>query len=294
MGFKLANVDGRSALVDGGHYFDVATISDGTLPSNPMHALAHGAELTALAKNIAGRTPSGELADAMLGPPVPQPQKSFAIGLNYLDHAAEGSMELPANPLVFTKFPSCLTGPYADVEIRSDFCDYEGELVVVIGKGGKDIPAEHAWDHVIGVMVGQDISDRKAQFAAKPPHFDLGKSFDTFGPIGPTLVSLDGIGDPRELRIVTSVNGEARQDDTVASMVFDVPTVIAYLSQITTLFSGDLIFTGTPAGIGAVHGKFLADGDVITTTIDGIGSLVNRCVRVSDHTSPGDSIDGAS
>jgi 2-keto-4-pentenoate hydratase/2-oxohepta-3-ene-1,7-dioic acid hydratase in catechol pathway len=294
MGFKLANVGGRSALVDGEHYFDVATISDGALPNDPMLTLACSAELIALAETLAGRAPTGALADVVLGPPVPQPQKSFAIGLNYIDHAAEGAMEVPANPLVFTKFPSCLTGPHADVEMRSNFCDYEGELVVVIGRGGKDIPAERAWDHVVGVMVGQDISDRKAQFAAKPPHFDLGKSFDTFGPTGPMLVSLDGIGDPRDLRIVTSVNGETRQDDTAGNMVFDVPTLIAYLSQITTLVSGDLIFTGTPAGIGAAHGKFLADGDVITTTIDGVGTLVNRCVRVSDHTSPGDSIVSAS
>ena len=259
-----------------------------------MLALAHRTELAALADALPDRTPTGALADVVLGPPVPRPQKSFAIGLNFVDHAAEGSMEVPVNPLVFTKFPSCLTGPRSDVEMRSDSCDYEGELVVVIGLGGKDIPAERAWDHVIGVMVGQDISDRKAQFAAKPPHFDLGKSFDTFGPTGPVLVSLDGLGDPRELRIVTSVNGETRQDDTTANMVFDVPTLIAYLSQITTLVSGDLIFTGTPAGIGAAHGRFLADGDVITTTIDGIGTLVNRCVRVSDHTSPGDRIDSAS
>jgi 2-keto-4-pentenoate hydratase/2-oxohepta-3-ene-1,7-dioic acid hydratase in catechol pathway len=201
---------------------------------------------------------------------------------------ARRSRSVPKNPLVFTKFPSCLVGPTADVELRSDFCDYEGELVVVIGEGGKDIPREMAWQHVVGVMVGQDISDRKAQFASKPPHFDLGKSFDTFGPIGPVVVSMDEIADPRALRIVTSVNGEERQNDTVSSLIFDVPTLIAYLSQITTLVTGDLIFTGTPAGVGATQGKFLTDGDVIVTTIDGIGTISNRCVRVSDHHSPGD------
>ena len=210
------------------------------------------------------------VADVVLGPPVPRPQKSFGIGLNYLDHAAEGSMEVPANPLVFTKFPSCLDGPHADVEMRSDYCDYEGELVVVIGHGGKDIPAERAWEHVIGVMVGQDISDRKAQFAAKPPHFDLGQVVrHVRADRADARLASTRSAIPRELRIVTSVNGETRQNDTVANMIFDVPTLIAYLSQITTLVSGDLIFTGTPAGIGAVHGKFLADGDVITTTIDG-------------------------
>lgn len=288
MGFRLANVQGRAVLVDGEHYFDLATVSDGALSSDPMAALSQLAELTELGPALGDRAPTGRLADVVLGPPVPRPQKSFAVGLNYVDHAAEGEMEVPANPLVFSKFPSCLVGPTADVELRTDFCDYEGELVVVIGRGGKDIDPADAWAHVAGVMVGQDISDRKVQFAAKPPHFDLGKSFDTFGPIGPTLVSIDQIGDPAALQIVTAVNGEERQRASVTSMVFDVPTLIEYLSQITTLVTGDVIFTGTPAGVGATQGKFLADGDVITTTIDGIGTLVNRCVRVSDHVSPGD------
>ena len=294
MGFRLANVGGRAALVHDERYFDVATVSDGGLSSDPMLAIEYPNELTALVAKLGTKTPTGSLTDVELGAPVPRPQKSFGIGLNYIDHAAEGSMELPKNPLVFTKFPSCLVGPVADVEMRSDFCDYEGELVVVIGRGGKDIPAEQAWDHVVGVMVGQDISDRKAQFAAAPPHFDLGKSFDTFGPTGPVLVSLDEIGDPTNLRVVTEVNGEGRQNEAVASMVFDVPTLISYLSQITTLVTGDLIFTGTPAGVGAPQGKFLVDGDVITTTIDGIGKLTNRCVRVSNHRSPGDRAGGAS
>ena len=212
MGFRLANVAGRAVLVAGQHYYDVETISGGEIPVDPMEALAHADLLRSLAAALPEHAPTGSIADVAFGPPVPRPQNSFAIGLNYLDHAAEGSMEVPANPLVFTKFPSCLVGPTADVEMRSDFCDYEGELVVVIGRGGKDIPTERAWDHVIGVMVGQDISDRKAQFAAKPPHFDLGKSFDTFGPIGPYLVSLDSLGDPGALRIVTRVNGEERQN----------------------------------------------------------------------------------
>lgn len=287
---SLANVAGRAVLVDGMHYYDVETISGGEIPADLMEALTHAQLLGSLAASLHAHPPTGAIADVELGPPVPRPQKSFAIGLNYLDHAAEGSMEVPANPLVFTKFPSCLAGPTADIEMRSDFCDYEGELVVVIGRGGKDIALERAWEHVIGVMVGQDISDRKAQFAAKPPHFDLGKSFDTFGPIGPYLVSLDSISDPDALRIVTHVNGEERQSDVAANMVFDIPTQIAYLSQITTLTTGDLIFTGTPSGVGAVRGKFLADGDVITTTIDGIGTLTNRCKRVSDYTSPGDTV----
>jgi 2,4-diketo-3-deoxy-L-fuconate hydrolase len=288
MGFRFANVDGRASLVHGDHYYDVESASGGSLPSDPTGALAHAAALSTLGSMIAEHEPSGLVADVVLGPPVTRPQKVFGIGLNYRDHAAEGAMDVPENPLVFTKFPSCLTGPTADVEMRSDFCDYEGELVVVIGEGGKDIPAEKAWAHVVGVTIGQDISDRKAQFASKPPHFDLGKSFDTFGPIGPVLVSMDEILDPGALRVVTTVNGEERQNATVSNLIFDVPTLVAYLSQITTLVTGDLIFTGTPAGVGAAHGKFLVHGDLILTTIDGIGSLSNRCVRVGDHHSPGD------
>lgn len=277
MAFRLANINDRAALVDGDAYFDLETVSDGALGHDPMAALHDAEALHALNATLTDREPTGRLVDVSLGAPVPRPQKSFGIGLNYLDHAAESKMELPENPLVFTKFPSCLVGPTATVEMRSAFVDYEGELVVVIGKGGKDIAAADAWDHVIGVTGGQDISDRKAQFAAKPPHFDLGKSFDTFGPIGPDLVSIDQV-DAENLRVVTKVNGEVRQDDTTASLIFGIPKLIEYLSHITTLVTGDLIFTGTPSGVGAAAGTYLVEGDVIVTEIEGIGTMENHCV----------------
>lgn len=283
MGFRIANIDNRAALVANGHYYDLETISGGSLDPDPMAALTSPLQLSALNIELDGYSPTGAVADATLGPPVPRPSKSFAVGLNYRAHAAESSMKVPKNPLVFTKFPSCIVGPTTEVEMRSDSCDYEGELVIVIGPGGKDIVPKDAWDHVIGLTVGQDISDRAAQFAAEPPHFDLGKSFDTFGPIGPVLVSTEEFADPSNLRITTSINGESRQDDTTANMIFDVPTLISYLSHITTLVTGDIIFTGTPEGIGVSHGAFLSDGDEITTAIDGIGSMTNRCRRVSDY-----------
>ena len=283
MGFRLANVAGRAALVDGDHYFDLAELSGDPSSADPMMAITMSQQLTELSATLGQHEPTGRVSEATLGPPVPRPQKSFAVGLNYQAHADEGGIEVPKTPLVFTKFPSCLVGPTADVEMRSDFCDYEGELVVVIGTGGKDIASDDAWDHVVGVTVGQDISDRVAQFAADPPHWDLGKSFDTFGPLGPVLVSVGVVANREAMRIRTSVNGEIRQDDTTANLMFDVPTLISYLSRITTLVAGDIIFTGTPDGIGAVSGRFLADGDVLTTTIDGIGTIENRCVRVSDH-----------
>lgn len=280
--YTLANVDGRAALVDNGQWYDLEAVSGGKLGSDPMDALAVPNRLAALTADLDDREPNGAIEADSLGPPVPRPRNVYAIGLNFQAHADEGAMEVPDNPLVFTKFPSCLVGPTADLELRSDVVDYEGELVVVIGRGGKDIDASAAWDHVVGLMVGQDISDRAVQFAASPPHFDLGKSFDTFGPIGPVMVSPDSV-DRDRLQIVTEVNGEIRQDGTSDQLIFDIPTLISYLSRVTTLATGDLIFTGTPEGIGAAQGKFLADGDVVTTRIDGIGTLTNRCVRTIDH-----------
>lgn len=282
MTYTLANVEGRAALVDGEHWYDLESVSAGAIGADPMAALASPDRLAALTAALGSHEPSGVLDLDRLGPPVPRPRSVFAIGLNYRAHADEGSMEVPDNPLVFAKFPSCLVGPSAEVQMRSDAVDYEGELVVVIGPGGKDIDPSTAWDHVVGVTVGQDISDRAVQFAASPPHFDLGKSFDTFGPIGPVLVSPDAVGRDR-LRIVTEVDGEVRQDAATDEMMFDVPTLVSYLSRVATLSTGDLVFTGTPEGIGAAQGRFLADGDVVTTRIDGIGTLTNRCVRTSDH-----------
>jgi 2,4-diketo-3-deoxy-L-fuconate hydrolase len=282
MGFRLANINGRAALVHGDHYTDLATHSSGALGPDLMEALARPDLLAELSALLDDSSVTGLLADVTLGPPVPRPQKVFGVGLNYAAHAAEGGRDAPESPLVFTKFPSCLVGPTADVEIRSGGVDYEAELVVVIGQGGRDITIDDAWNHVVGVTIGQDISDRPAQFAAKPPHFDLGKSFDTFGPIGPVLVSTDDLADRDALRMVCAINGEVRQDGNTSDLIFDVPTLVSFLSSITTLVTGDIIFTGTPAGVGMAQDKWLADGDVITTTIDGIGTMTNRVVRISD------------
>lgn len=282
MSYSLANIEGRAALVTEGHWYDLESLSSGEHGSDPMAALLVPGRLAELTREVRQHTPDGVVDFSRLEPPVPRPRNVYAIGLNYQAHADEGGMDVPANPLVFTKFPSCLVGPNADIEMRSDTVDYEGEVVVVIGPGGKDIAPEKAWDHIVGLMVGQDVSDRAVQFAAKPPHFDLGKSFDTFGPIGPVMVSPDTVG-RGALRIVTEVNGEVRQDGTTDHMIFDIATLVSYLSRVTTLRTGDLIFTGTPEGVGATQGKFLADGDVVTTTIEGIGSLTNRCVRGTNH-----------
>jgi 2,4-diketo-3-deoxy-L-fuconate hydrolase len=276
--FRFANVEGRAALVDpDGRWYNASRVSGGVLSDNPMEAWLQLDELHLAALAIPDAAPDGTIADAVVGPPIPSPRSVFAVGLNYQSHADEANMKVPNAPLIFTKFPSCLTGPADPVILGGSTDDYEAELVVVIGRGGRHIRREDAWGHVGGLTVGQDISDRTLQFAAEPAHFDLGKSRDTYGPTGPVIVSTDSFADPADLLITCDINGERRQEDRTSNLIFDVPTLISYLSAILTLSAGDLIFTGTPEGVGAASLRFLADGDVITTTIEGIGTLTNRC-----------------
>jgi 2-keto-4-pentenoate hydratase/2-oxohepta-3-ene-1,7-dioic acid hydratase in catechol pathway len=283
MGYRFANVGGRSTLVDAdGMMYDAERVSDGAIASDPMTAINDPVALEATAATLASATPDGAFDEALaggdVGPPVPHPRNVFGIGLNYADHAAETGAELPEFPVVFTKFPSCIVGPTADVVLRCDRADYEVELVVVIGRPTRDVSGEQAWDHVLGLTIGQDISDRTLQRAAKPAHFDLGKSRDTFGPIGPMAVTPDLFDDPAALTLRSEINGEVRQDGRTTNLIFPVAHLISYLSSILTLDVGDLIFTGTPAGVGAASGTYLRAGDVITSTIEGIGTMRNRCV----------------
>jgi len=279
MGFRLGNVDGRVVLVDdrdGWHDLGALADDDGLADANT--ALADPERLRTLAGGLDDRSADGVLADVTLGPPVPRPRQVFAIGLNYRSHAEESGMEVPPTPLTFTKFPGCLCGPTDDVELVTATVDYEVELVVVVGTGGRDLAAEDAWDHVAGITIGQDLSDRVLQFASAPPHFDLGKSRPGYGPIGPLVVSTDRVDDPDDLALTCSVNGEVRQDDRTSGLIVGVPDLLAYLSSILELFPGDLLFTGTPAGVGMTDGRFLSPGDVLESTIEGLGTLRNRCV----------------
>lgn len=280
MAFRYANIAGRSALVDGdGGWYDAERVSGGAVSADPMSALRSADALSAASSTLATATADGSLTEADVRAPVPAPQKVFGVGLNYAGHAAESGVDLPENPVVFTKFPSCIVGPTAEVELRSTAGDYEVELVVVIGGPTRDVAPENAWDHVLGLTVGQDISDRALQFAAKPAHFDLGKSRDTYGPIGPVVVSTDLFDDPTDLALRCSVNGEQRQSDRTSNLIFSVAHLVSYLSAVMTLDTGDLIFTGTPEGVGVSSRTFLEPGDVITSTIDGIGTMTNRCVE---------------
>jgi len=280
MSVRLANLDGRATLLVDGGVVDVARASDGRFGADPMDALARWDAFVEWARGRRPGDATAALDETRLGPPVPRPAKVFAIGVNYRGHVEEAKMELPKSPMVFTKFPSCLVGPRADVELWSPFVDWEVELVVVIGRGGRRIPAARALEHVAGYTAGQDVSDRKLQFSDRPPQFCLGKSIDTYGPIGPAVVSLDGFRDPDDVRLTCEVGAERMQDGRTSDMIFPVAELIAYLSARCTLAAGDLVFTGTPAGVGSTREprRYLRPGDVVTSTVEGVGTLVNRCV----------------
>ena len=276
----LVNVQGRAGLLIGDAVVDVERRSGGRFAADPMAAVAAWGALADWSAGLRRGDGDAALEETLLGPPMPRPAKVFAIGMNYRAHAAEAGLEIPRTPVVFTKFPSCLVGPRADVVLSSAYVDWEVELVVVIGRRGRAIAAADALAAVAGYCVGQDISDRRLQFADKPPQFSMGKSLDTFGPLGPALVSLDEVRDPNDLALTCDVGGERMQDARTSDMIFGVPALIAFLSSLCTLEPGDLVFTGTPSGVGSTRTprRYLAPGEEIVSTIEGLGTLRNRCV----------------
>jgi 2,4-didehydro-3-deoxy-L-rhamnonate hydrolase len=282
MPVRLANLAGRAVLLAGNGATDVARASGERFSSDPMEVLRRWDAFVEWASEITEAVAAGPYAETDLGPPVPRPSKVFGIGMNYRDHAAEAKLEIPKSPVVFTKFPNCISGPHADVELVSDRVDWEVELVVVIGRRGKAIREQDALTHVAGYTIGQDISERRMQFADKPPQFSLGKSLDGYGPIGPAVVSLDAFPDPNDLALTCDVGGERMQSGRTGGMIFGVAELVAYLSRFCTLEPGDLIFTGTPAGVGSTREprRYLAVGEEIVSTIEGIGTMRNRCVAV--------------
>lgn len=276
--FRLLNVAGRAALEHDGHWHDLATVSGDATLADPMVAIARHAELHALHAGLADRHPDGPVDPSALGPCVPRPPKVFAIGLNYRSHAGESGMAVPPAPLTFTKFATCLTGPAADIVLTGATVDWEVELVVVIGTGGRNIARAEAWNHVAGITLGQDVSDRTVQLTGTPPQFSLGKSFDTFGPIGPAVVSTDSFADPDDIELWCDVAGERMQHGRTSHLIFPVPELVEYLSGICPLEPGDIVFTGTPEGVGMARGRFLAPGELVESGAAGIGTLANRCV----------------
>jgi 2,4-didehydro-3-deoxy-L-rhamnonate hydrolase len=274
---KLANVDGRAALVIGDQIADLATVSGGRFGPDPMSIYGDWDALVEFAPTVTEGT--GQLVEAELRNPVPHPRQVFAIGINYRSHAEEAGLAIPEVPAVFTKFPASLAGPYDDVEVFGPAIDWEAELVAVIGQIADRVPEADAWSVVAGLAAGQDISDRHLQFAAGA-QFSLGKSRRGYGPIGPWLVTVDEVAHPDDLAVSCSVNGEKMQDARTGDLIFSVPSLIAEISAVVPLLPGDVIFTGTPSGIGAVRQppRFLQPGDVLETWVEGIGHLRNRFV----------------
>jgi 2-keto-4-pentenoate hydratase/2-oxohepta-3-ene-1,7-dioic acid hydratase in catechol pathway len=220
------------------------------------------------------------LSEVRLLAPVARPSKIFAIGLNYADHVAESGLETPQHQLWFAKAPGTVNGPDGDVEIPivSTKIDYEAELVAVIGKRGRHISVEDAPRHVFGFCVGNDVSVRDWQ--TQTPQWTLGKSFDTHGPIGPYITTTEDLGDPHRLAIRSIVNGEVRQSSNTRHLIFNVWDQVAHLSKAMTLEPGDLIYTGTPGGVGLAMKppQFLAAGDVVRCEIEELGAIENRMV----------------
>jgi 2,4-diketo-3-deoxy-L-fuconate hydrolase len=226
---------------------------------------------------IAGITDEGRAMDVRLGPPVARPSKLICLGKNYLEHAQEGNFDAPEKPLLFAKAPSALSGP-RDPIVLPRSCgqvDWEVELAVVVGREGKRIRRAEAWDYIAGYTVMNDVSGREAQFG--DGQWFRGKSFDTFAPLGPALVTSDEIEDVGNLQLTATVDGTLMQNGNTADLVFDIPQLFEYISEDITLLPGDIISTGTPAGVGIFRTPpiTLAAGNVVTCRIDTIGELIN-------------------
>jgi 2-keto-4-pentenoate hydratase/2-oxohepta-3-ene-1,7-dioic acid hydratase in catechol pathway len=274
---RIANLAGRAVLLVADGAIDINKASGGALGPDPRAVFEHWDEVRPQLAGLKGE--AVPYADKDLLAPVPLPRQIFAIGINYASHAGEAGLATPTvseRPVTFTKFVSCLTGPYSQVVLPSATVDWEVELVVVIGRAAHRVPAEDAWAHVAGLTIGQDLTDRVTQLSGPAPQqFSLGKSYPGFGPIGPAVVTVDEFDDPGNLRIGCDVNGIAMQSASTSDMTCPVPELVARLSAILPLLPGDLIFTGTPAGIGAtrVPPVFLKNGDELVSYIDGIGEL---------------------
>jgi acylpyruvate hydrolase len=271
-----AHTAARAAGLDG-------TGSNGRMTVRDVLALDAGdrARLLDVAGEAAGAAAS--TGSIELGPPVPDPQKIVCLGLNYRDHAEEAGLSAPAAPMFFAKFANSLAGPYSDIvpPTTTEKVDYEAELAVVIGRPGRYIDEADALDHVAGAMALNDVSARDLQLANNL--WTGGKAIDTFAPCGPALVTLDEIEDLQALALRTRVNGNTVQDGTTASMIFGVARTVSFLSQIMTLEVGDIIATGTPAGVGQSRTPplFLDPGDVVEVEIDGVGALRNTVVSAA-------------
>ncbi|MFI5756310.1 fumarylacetoacetate hydrolase family protein [Streptomyces sp. NPDC051569] len=276
---RTANVAGRLVLRKDDGWIDVERASGGRFAAEPQEIFERWDEFQAWAEGAEG--PSVAVDESDLLSPVPSPRQILAVGLNYRDHADESGFAVPETPPVFTKFVSSVTGPYGDITLPDGSVDWEVELVAVIGRHAWQVSRDEAWEHVAGLTVGQDLSERELQLSGPVPQFSLGKSHPGFAPLGPCLVTPDEFGNRDDLELGCSVNGEEVQKGRTSQLIFSVPDLIARLSGVLPLLPGDVIFTGTPAGVGMgrTPKRFLADGDELVSHVEGIGTLRHRLVR---------------
>ena len=274
---RIANLSGRLVLLTDAGAVDVERASGGRFTADPRAVYARWEEFRSWAET-APADAATDFRETDLGAPSPVPAQVFGIGLNYRDHAAEAGMDLPDSPAVFTKFACSLCGPTGDITLPGETVDWEVELVAIIGREARQVPAGRGWEHVAGLTVGQDLSERTVQLSGPAPQFSLGKSFPGFGPTGPWLVTQDEFDDRDDITLGCTVNGESMQKGSTKDLVFSVPELVERLSAVLPLVPGDLVFTGTPAGIGGVRKppRFLAEGDELVSTIEGIGEMRHR------------------
>jgi 2-keto-4-pentenoate hydratase/2-oxohepta-3-ene-1,7-dioic acid hydratase in catechol pathway len=272
----------RPAVLRDDHYVDLIE-ADARFPASVRQILASG-ELMQAARGVADRKGLTSVAadKAKLHSPIHDPQKVVCVGLNYRDHAIESKMAIPKEPVLFSKFPSALIGHGESIVVPSvsSKVDYEAELVIVIGKRGRKISEGSAIDYVAGYSVGHDVSARDWQLEKDGKQWMVGKTFDTFAPVGPTIVTKDEVPDPHKLGIRLRLNGRTMQNSNTEQMIFSVAQLVSYLSQVFTLEVGDLVFTGTPPGIGHALNPpvYLRGGEVTEVEIDGLGLLRNPVV----------------
>jgi 2-keto-4-pentenoate hydratase/2-oxohepta-3-ene-1,7-dioic acid hydratase in catechol pathway len=258
---------------------EIAPASELDAPADSVRGLLAALDGDALAglgrraEQYASRLP---IAEVRLAAPVPDPEKIICLGLNYRDHAAESGQDPPAAPLWFGTFANSLAGSGSDIVVPAahpDFVDYEAELAVVIGRPAHRVAARDALAHVAGAMPFNDVSARDLQL--QNPLWTSGKAIDTFAPCGPALVTMDEIADIQDLGLRTRINGELLQEGNTRDQIFSVAEAVAWLSRTMTLAPGDIIATGTPAGVGAARGRFLRPGDTVEIEVDGLGVLSN-------------------
>jgi 2-keto-4-pentenoate hydratase/2-oxohepta-3-ene-1,7-dioic acid hydratase in catechol pathway len=271
----------RAAAVTRGGLVDL-NLADRTLPGSVREFLELGPEVIEKAQKAIDKAEPFARDTVTLLPPVPDPSKIICIGANYADHAAECKSPIPDEPIVFSKFLNTLAADGQDIKLppESDQVDYEAELVVVIGKKARRIETSDALKYVAGYCCGNDISARDWQFKNVARQWVLGKAFDNFAPIGPELVTADELPEPNKLKIQLRLNGQTMQNSSTDQFLFNVETLVAYLSKVMTLLPGDLIFTGTPPGVGMGRDPqvFMKPGDQVEVEIEQIGTLTNRMI----------------